>query len=135
MKRAFLAAALIAATPIPALACTERQIERLAIRAEALFQQMNATDSPDAGRAFMQTEEAIHACSQAQAAGNTTPLSEEAFASAAERYPHGYFPNPPPVYSKWHDPEFGAMVEDCQTAKAEDPTFECKVSTKRSSRD
>jgi hypothetical protein len=134
MKRILIAAALIAASSGASHACTDRQSERLIARAGALFEQMNASGSPAVGRAYMQAEEAIHRCSKEQLAGNNTPLSDEAFASAAEQYPHGYFPNHPLPRSKWSDPKFGAMFEDCQTAKQEDPSFDCSVSSEHSER-
>jgi hypothetical protein len=130
MKRIALVAALLAAAPIAsAHACTERQSERLTARAEALFEQMNANGSPATGRAYMQAEEAIHRCSKEQVAGNNTPLSGAAFASAAEQYPHGYFKNHPIATSKWRDPAFGAVFEDCETAKQDDPSYGCSGSS------
>lgn len=134
MKRILFAAGLIAASSGASHACTEQQIERLTARAEALFEQMNTNGSPATGRAYMQAREAIHSCSKEQLAGNTTPLSGEAFDRAAEQYPHGYSKNHPPVRSKWNDPAFGAGFEDCETARREDPSFACSNSSEHSER-
>jgi hypothetical protein len=134
MKRILIAAALIAASSGASHACTERQSERLIARAEALFEQMNANGSPATGRAYMQAEEARHRCSVEELAGNNTPLSGAAFASAAAQYPHGYFKNHPITPSKWNNPRFGAMFEDCEVAKQEDPSFDCSVSSEHSER-
>ena len=110
MKRILFAAALIVASSGASHACTEGQRERLNARTERLFEQMNANGSSATGQAYMQALQAYGECTADERAGNKTPLSGEAYASAAARYPLAHFPDHPLVTAFHVDPARSSRV-------------------------
>jgi hypothetical protein len=134
MKRILITAALLGLSTGVSHACTEGQRERLNANVERLFEQMNANGSSATGRAYMQTLQAYGDCIAQMKTGNNTPLNGNAYAEAAARYPLANFPNHPLTPAKWRDPKFGAMFDDCETAKREDPSFDCAISSEHSER-
>jgi hypothetical protein len=134
MKRILITAALIGLSTGASHACTEYPRERINANVERLFEQMNANGSSATGQAYMHALQNYGECIAEMRTGNNTPLNGNAYAAASSRYPLANFPNHPLAPSKWHDPKFGAMFDDCETAKQEDPSFDCSVSSEHSER-